>query len=122
MSLNKEILITGNIGRMDAKYTDTGKFICEFSVAVNSGYGDNKNTEWFKCAAWEKSGELINQYCKVGSKIQVRGDFKLHTWTGKDDGEARAEIQVTVREFQFLSPKKEQSEENEYGVEEEEEE
>ena len=109
MSLNKEILLTGNLGRdPEAKYTDAGKFICEFSIAVQVGYGENKTTEWFKCVAWEKLGETLNEYLKKGSKLQVRGDFKQHFWTSKD-GEARGEIQVTVKDFQFLPSKRDQT-------------
>lgn len=105
--LNKEISLTGNIGKIDAKFSPAGKFIFEFSLAVK-GYG-GKPDEWFDCVAWEKNGETLNEYAGVGSKIQIRGDFKLETWSSKDSGEARGKIVVTVREFQFLSNKKKDS-------------
>lgn len=110
MSLNKQILLTGNLGRdPEAKYTDSGKFICEFSLAVQAGWGDNKTTEWYKCTAWEKLGEVLNEHLKKGSKVQVQGDFKQTFWKSKE-GEACGEIQVTVKDFQFLSSKREQTE------------
>src|SRR4030042_163307 len=111
MGLNKRILLTGNLGRdPEAKYTDDGDFICEFSIAVQSGYGENKTTEWYDCVAWKKIGEILNEYLKKGSRVQVEGDFKQSFWISKKTGEATGKIQLTVKDFQFLSPKKEQSE------------
>lgn len=112
MSLNKEISITGNVGRAEAQYTDNGKFIFKFSLAVQSGWGDNKTTEWFDCVAWEKTGEIMNEYVGKGSRIQVRGPFELNTWKSKE-GEAKGKIVVTVRDFQFLSSKKAERESDE---------
>lgn len=120
MSLNKEICITGNLGRdPESKYTPEGKMICEFSVAVQSGYGDNKTTEWFDCVAWEKTAETLAKYLGKGSKIQVRGDFKIEVWNRKDDGKAAGKLKITVKEFQFLSAKAEKKEEEAFGATEE---
>jgi single-strand DNA-binding protein len=107
MGLNKEILLTGNVGRIeDPQYTDTGKFIYKFSLAVTVGWGDNKETEWYDVVAWERTGEILNEHLQVGSRIQVRGDFKLNTWISKDKKEARGKVVVTAKDFQFLSSKK----------------
>lgn len=113
MGLNKEVLLTGNVGRCEGKYTPAGDLLFEFSLAVTVGSGDNKTTEWYKCTAWKKQAEIMSEYVGKGSKLQVRGDFKLHLWNHKESGEARGELQVTVREFQFLSAKKEDREEDE---------
>lgn len=112
MSLNKEILLSGNIGKAEGQYTDTGKFIFKFSLAVTAGWGDNKTTEWYDGVAWEKTGEIMNEYVGKGSRIQIRGDFKQEFWKSKE-GEAKGKIVVTVRDFQFLSPKKAESQSEE---------
>lgn len=101
----KEVKLIGNIGKIEMKYTPQGKAVTEFTIAVNEGSGENKITEWYKAVAWEKAGELINQYAGVGSKIYVSGKFKIDTWNSKE-GEARANLVVTVQNFEFLSQKK----------------
>lgn len=101
----KEVKLIGNIGKMEMKYTPQGKAVTEFTIAVNEGSGENKTTEWYKAVAWEKAGELINQYAGVGSKIYVSGKFKIETWSSKE-GEARASLVVTVQNFEFLSQKR----------------
>jgi single-strand DNA-binding protein len=115
MSLNKEIMLTGNVGKLKedaAQYTDSGKFIFKFSLAVQAGWGDNKTTEWYDCVAWEKAGEILNQYIGQGSKVQVRGDFKQEFWKSRE-GEAKGKIVVTVKDFQFISAKKAEKEHEE---------
>lgn len=99
----KTMSVIGNIGKIEMKYTPQGKAVTEFSVAVNSkGKNGEKETEWFKCTAWEKAAELIHEYASVGSKIFISGSPKIEVWAGKD-GEPRAQIVITVREFEFLS-------------------
>jgi single-strand DNA-binding protein len=107
MSLNKEISLTGVLGRdPEGQYTDQGTMLCKFSIAVTVGSGDNKSTEWYDIVAWGKQGEILHEYLTKGSKVQVRGDFKLNLWKSKDGGEPRGKVVVTVRDFQFLSIKK----------------
>lgn len=110
MGLHKEVSLTGNVGQMDSQYTDTGKLTCKFSLAVSTGYGDKKETEWYECIAWERTAEILSEYAGKGSKLQVRGDFKLQAYISKKYEEPRAKLVVTVRDFQFLSPKKEAGE------------
>ena len=55
----KTLSIIGNIGKsVDMKFTPQGKEVTEFSVAVSSGKGDNKITEWIKSFAWEKPATM----------------------------------------------------------------
>lgn len=102
----KKLEVIGNIGKISMKYTPEGKAVTEFTVAVNEGSGDKKTTEWIKAVAWEKAGELINQYAGVGSKIFISGKCRVETWSDKTSGEARASLVVTVRDFEFLGQKK----------------
>lgn len=116
MSLNKEVSLTGTVGRIESQYTPQGKLVCKMSLAVQVGYGDGKSTEWYDVVAWEKVAEIFSEHVGKGSRIQVRGDFKLQSWIakkGQNAGEAQAKIEVTIRDFQFLYLKKEEREEDE---------
>jgi single-strand DNA-binding protein len=96
--------IIGNIGKApEMKFTPQGKAVTEFSVAVNEGKGENKKTEWVKVVAWDKAAELLNQYAKQGAKIYVSGPTKIDCWIDKATGDAKAQLVLTVREFEFLS-------------------
>jgi single-strand DNA-binding protein len=111
----KRLKIIGNIGKeVVMKYTPAGKAVTEFSVACNEGKGDNKTTEWIKVVAWEKSAEILNEYAKPGSKIYLYGECKIETWKDKSSGDLRAQMVLTVREFEFLGDSKKKETDGEY--------
>ena len=99
----KELKIIGNIGKIEMKYTPQGKAVTEFSVAVNSKEKGEKVTEWFKCVAWERQAEIIHEFGKVGGKVYVSGSPKVESWNDKNSNEARSQLVLTVRDFEFLS-------------------
>jgi len=97
----QQIIIIGNLGRdPELRYTPAGKAVCSFSVAVTTKWGDNEHTEWFNCTAWDKAGEIINQYCAKGKQIQVVGTLKTEEY--EKDGEKRKSVKLTVRDFTLL--------------------
>ena len=110
--MSHEIRILGNIGRLEMRFTPSGKPVTNFSVASNRKYtnaaGEKvEETTWFKCASWEKRAEVINQYFKVGDGIQVFGRMKAtpEVYT-TNSGEARSSYEVTVSNFDFLPGKR----------------
>jgi len=108
MALNK-VQIIGNLGRdPEMRYATTGTAICNFSVAVTEKWGENETTEWFNCVAFKKLAETLEKYLSKGSKVYIEGKLKTNTWD-KEDGTKGYKTEVIVREFEFLSPKKEAS-------------
>ncbi len=102
-------IVEGNIGKIEMRYTQNGKAVTSFSVAVNEKYGDTKTTEWFRCVAWEKLGETINQWFAVGAEILVAGKMKTRSWDGPD-GNKRYRTELIVRDFSFVGPSKDRAE------------
>ena len=101
----KTMSVIGNIGKaVEMKFTPTGKAVTEFSIAVNEGKGEKKVTEWIKVVSWDKAAEILNQYAKPGHRIYLSGTTKIESWIDKNSGAAKAQLVLTVREFEFLSP------------------
>lgn len=82
----------------EIKTTATGKSVCSFSIACN---GFKEKVNFFDCQAWEKTGEIINQYCKKGQKILVIGEDDQQRWDG-DDGKKHVKTIINVRSFEFM--------------------
>lgn len=71
--MNKVHLI-GNITRdPEVRYTQSGKAVCTFSIAVNDGYGENKKAYFFPVVVWNKAAEACGKSLHKGSKIAVTG-------------------------------------------------
>lgn len=100
------------IGRLTAdpemRTTPNGKTVTNFTVAV-SRKGDKDKTDFFRCAAWGKTGEVCGQYLSKGKKVCVIGEVSARAYTDKQ-GEAKASLEVFVTEVEFLSPRGEERE------------
>ena len=74
---------TGNLGR-ECRTANNGTAVCNFAVAVKSGFGDNATTLWVDCALWGKQAEskLVN-YLVKGQQVAVSGELGMREHEGK---------------------------------------
>ena len=102
--MNK-IVITGNVCHTpETRTTQSGKTVCSFDVAVNSKRGGETKTEYFRISAWNKLGEVCQQYAAKGKKLLVMGEVSARAYMGRD-GEPRYSIEVLAQDVEFLSPR-----------------
>ena len=103
-----QIILIGRLGRdVEGKYTPNGKFVAEFSLASDIGFGDKKKTLWTRIVAWEKTGEACNNYLKKGSRAMIIGTLNPdesgspRIWT-RQDGTPATSFEVTASTVRFL--------------------
>lgn len=97
-------VFSGNIGRdAEMRYTPNGKASASFSLAVTSGWGENKSTFWVRCQLWGARAEKLTQYLTKGKKVTVSGALNNREWTDKDGGK-KMTLELTVNEID-LGPK-----------------
>lgn len=94
---------TGNLGKdSEVKYQKSGDAICTFSVAVSSGYGDNKKTTWANCALFGKqAASNLPQYLTQGTSVAVSGEVTLEEWQGQD-GTKQKTLKVNVLKIDLI--------------------
>ena len=115
------ITILGRIGSDGAelRYTPQGTAVANFSLAADSGYGENRTTIWFRCTAWGKTAESASEYLTKGIAILVEGELKPDPTTGgpriwqDSSGNARASFELTAEKWRFAERKAKSSEEPE---------
>lgn len=97
---------TGRLGAdAQVKKTPNGKTYMEMSVAVTTGYGDYKKTQWIKAKQW---GERVNNIASIftkGALVSACGEPSINEWDGKD-GAHHASLEVNCMSVQILSSKK----------------
>lgn len=97
--------IIGHLGRdPETRSTQNGKSVTSFTVAVNTGGQNNKETTWFKVSAWERLSEIASKYLKKGNAVFVAGPVKLTKYKGQD-GNEYTNLEVTARELVLLGSK-----------------
>ena len=86
--------------------TKTGVNVCTFTVAVNKRkqQGQPEEADFFRVTAWRERGELCAKFLQKGRKVCVVGPVGVSTFTG-NNGETRANLEVTADEVEFLSPR-----------------
>lgn len=102
--MNK-IVITGNVCHTpETRTTQSGKSVCSFDIAVNSKRGGETKTEYFRISAWNKLGEVCQQYAAKGKKLLVTGEVSARAYMSRD-GEPRYSLEVMAQDVEFLSPR-----------------
>lgn len=92
----------------ELRYTQTGKAVIGFTLAVDNGFGENKQTAYIPCTAWEKTAEIISNTLVKGRKIFVQGEWRQRSYKVKDGQKRRAD-ECLVRTFEYGDSKKQES-------------
>lgn len=104
--LNRIILIGRLTKDPELRYTNSGTPVCSFTLAVDSGFGDNKRTDFINIVVWSKQGENCSQYLSKGKLAAVEGRLQIRNYDDKD-GNKRYVTEVVADNVRFLSPKNE---------------
>ena len=95
------ISIAGRITKTpELKYTNTNKAVLSFCIAVEEDFGENKNTDFIDCVAWNKTAEFISRYFDRGDMIILSGRLKTSTWEDQN-GNKRKDTKVWVSNTYF---------------------
>ena len=98
------------IGRLtrdpEVKYTQGGKACAKFTLAVDrrKSSDGNQQADFIQCVAWEKTAEVISQYCTKGKKIAVEGRIQTRSYDAKD-GAKRYVTEIVVNSMEFCDSK-----------------
>ena len=116
-SLNKVLLI-GNLGRdPEIRYTNAGSAVANYSIATTDRWtsknGDKQErTEWHDIVAFDRLGDLCQNYLTAGSSIHVEGRLQTKSWEDPQ-GLKKYRTEVVATAIQFLDSKSKKNEEPE---------
>jgi len=99
--VNKAIIL-GNLGQNpEMSYTPSGLAVCKFSLATSRKMKDGQDvTQWHRCTAFGKTGELISQYVNKGNQLYIEGEITYSQY--EKDGVTKYSTDIIVREFNFI--------------------
>ena len=99
-SYNRVILV-GNLTRdPEIRYTQSGKGVAKFTLAVNNPR-NKEETTFVDIVAWDKLGETCNTYLKKGMNTLVEGRLVIRSYDDKD-GQKRRATEVVIDNMQML--------------------
>lgn len=107
--INKVILMGRLTRDIELRHTGTNKPVCNFSIAIDNGYGENKQTDFINCVAWNKTAEFVSKYFEKGKMIIVIGKVTTRSWE-TPDGKRNYATEVVASEVNFGETKAAQQE------------
>lgn len=110
----QKLILVGNIGNIEGRYTPEGKAVVNMSVATNEKRGEYKLTTWVRVTVWGNSAEACTKYLAKGSKVMVEGRLNPDPETGgpKLWGDPpKASFEMTADRVVFLDSRPQEPEE-----------
>jgi len=104
-----KIILVGNMTRdVELRYTQGGMAIGKTAIATSRKFTSNGEKKEEVCyvdiTAFGRSGEILNQYCRKGSKILVEGRLTFEQWVD-NNGQKKSKHSVTIESLQMLDTK-----------------
>ena len=98
----------GRLGRdPETRHMPNGDAVCNFSIASSETWKDKNSgqkqerTEWVRCTAFGKLGEIAGKYLKKGKQCYVAGKMVTRKWADKD-GVEKFTTEIKVDQLQLL--------------------
>jgi single-strand DNA-binding protein len=103
-SYNRVILV-GNLTRdPEIRYTQSGKGVTKFTLAVNNPR-NREETTFVDIVAWDRLGETCNTYLKKGMNTLVEGRLVIRSYDDKE-GNKRKATEVVIDNMQMLGSRR----------------
>lgn len=93
----------GRVGKdAQTRYTQAGKVVTGWSLAVDKGWGDRKETIWLDCSLWGERGGKLAEHITKGSQLGVTGEL------GTREHDGKTYLTLDVRDVTLVGRKPEQ--------------
>lgn len=97
--MNKVILMGRLTRNPDIRYTQEGKPVAKFTLAVDR-IGRDNGADFISCVSYEKTAEFVEKHLKQGTKILVEGNIVTGSFTNKEGKKVyTTDVKVVACEF-----------------------
>ena len=107
ININKVHLI-GNLTKdPELRYTKQNTPVASYTIAINTRYGEQQQTDFINISSWGKSGEFVSKYFKKGQPIAITGRLKNRNYEDSN-GVKHYSMEVVTEDIEFVGSKKEE--------------
>ena len=102
--MNKAYFLARTTKDVELKTTANGTAVGKFAIAVDTGYGENKKTNFFNMTAWGKTAETLSQYVPKGTKLMLECQAVQNQYKDNNGNNINT-VEFTVLNFEFAESK-----------------
>ena len=102
-----KVFLLGRLGKdPEIKATPGGMVIATFTLATSDrtknaqGAWEDK-TEWHNLVAFNRTAEIVRDYCKKGKELFIEGKIQTRSWDDKESGQKRYRTEILVNDLSF---------------------
>jgi single-strand DNA-binding protein len=103
--LINSVVLIGRLTRdPELRTTNTGKNVCDFSIAVNKRtkpQDGSPDADFFRVNCWDKTAEYVSNYLHKGRLVAVEGRLQSRKYTASD-GSNREVVEIVANNVQSL--------------------
>ena len=106
-----KVFLLGRLGKdPEMRATTGGMTIASFTLATSDRQKDQQGnwqdkTEWHNLVAFQRTAEIVRDYCKKGSQVFVEGKIQTRSWDDKETGQKKYRTEILVNELSLLDSK-----------------
>jgi single-strand DNA-binding protein len=105
--MNK-VILAGRLARdPEVRYTQSGKAVASFSLAVNRRHSKNaeqQTADFIPIVAWEKLAEICSTNLQKGRQVLVEGRMQVRNYEAQD-GSKRYVTEIIAQDIEFIGHK-----------------
>ena len=103
------VVLKGNLTRdPETRHLPNGNAsVCSFGMAMNERWTDAQTGErrekvcFVEVEAWNRQGEVIQEYFVKGSEILINGNLEFDQWVDQETQTNRNRLKVRLQRFEF---------------------
>ena len=105
--MNKVNLIGNLVRDPELRYTKQNTPVASYTIAINTRYGEQQQTDYINISTWGKSGEFVSKYFKKGQPIAIIGRLKNKNY--ESNVVKHYSMEVVTEDIEFIGSKKEET-------------
>ena len=82
----------------EMRYTSSGTPVTSFRIAVDTGFGEHKRTDFINCVLWKREG--IVTHLTKGKPVIISGEYQGREYEDKS-GQKQRTVEIIVRDLEF---------------------
>ena len=101
--INRAVVCGRLVRDPELRRTQNGTPVTSFTLAVNRTFGEHE-ADFLNCVAWNKTAEIVEQYCKKGNLVGVDGRLQSRSYQD-NQGNNRTVVEIIADQVQFMQSK-----------------
>lgn len=88
----------------ELRFSPAGVAVANFSIAINEGWGDKKQTTFLNVVCFNKQAENCAEYIKKGSLVAIDGRIQTRNYENKEGNKVYV-TEIIANSVKFLDSK-----------------